>query len=115
MSHWKASWANAKRLSIRRNALLSTDDAGLRGIVAREGLQLTTEGSSLKSVEHRLNRGQPQRFAVKHKVVLLAAQRYEIETERLSGRFRRNTTVRLAGQHSMRCGQMAECDRRVSI
>jgi hypothetical protein len=51
----------------------------------------------LKGIEHCLNRGQPQRFAVKHKIVLLATQWYEIETERLGGRFRGNTTVCLAG------------------
>ena len=45
--------------------------------------------------------GKPQRFAVKHEIVLLAAQRHEVETERLSGRPGRDAAVGFTGQHRM--------------
>ena len=61
---------------IRRS---SSDHARLRRVVTCQDFQLSTQRRSLQRVEHCLNRGKLQSLSMKYKIVLLAAQRNEVE------------------------------------
>src|SRR5262245_42334554 len=87
---------------------LRTDHSGMRRVVAGERLELAAKGCALESIKQSLNCGQTKCIAMKNEVILLAAQANEIKAEGLSGGACGDATVGLAGQHSMRGGQMPE-------
>ena len=98
----------AERSEVRLH--LSTNNSGLGGVVSGERFQFPAQRRPLQRIKKSFDGRQPQRFAVKHEVVLLAAQRHEVEPERLSGGPGGDAAVGIAGQHRMGGRQVTEGD-----
>jgi hypothetical protein len=83
-------------------AALSTNDSCLGRVVPGKYLQLSSQCRTLEAIKKRFDGSHPKRFAVKHKVVLLAAQGHEVKPECLSSRPCGDAAIGLSCQYGMR-------------